>query len=74
MPSIRKNLLANWPLFGIQNIKEGIEGHPVSWYSDVFNLLFAKLDKEAARHVWQKQLTDTSSKKLSKGGDEDELD
>jgi Lon-like ATP-dependent protease len=56
-----------------ENIKEGIEGHPVSWYSDVFNILFAKLDKEAARYVWQKQLTDTSSKKSSKA-DEDELD
>jgi Lon-like ATP-dependent protease len=59
--------------FQPQNIKEGIEGHPVSWYSDVFNILFAKLDKEAARYVWQKQLTDTSSKKSSKA-DEDELD
>lgn len=45
----------------------------MSWYSDVFDILFAKLDKEAARHVWQKQLTDTSSKKSSKA-DEDELD
>jgi len=60
-------------VFRPQNIKNGIEGHPVSWYSDVFDILFAKLDKEAARYVWQKQLTDTSSKKSFKA-DEDELD
>ena len=37
----------------------------------MFDLLFAKLDKDAAHHVWQKQLADTSSKKKS---DDDELD
>jgi Lon-like ATP-dependent protease len=39
-----------------QNIKEGIEGHPVNWYSEVFDLLFPGLDQEAARTVWQKAL------------------
>jgi hypothetical protein len=33
-------------------IKEGIEGHPVNWYSEVFDLLFPGLDHEAARMVW----------------------
>lgn len=56
----------------MQNIKEGIEGHAVGWYSDVFDILFTGLDKDAARHVWQQQLADTSSKK--NGSEEDELD
>jgi Lon-like ATP-dependent protease len=32
----------------IQNIKEGIEGHPVGWFSEVFDLVFPELDKEKA--------------------------
>lgn len=39
-----------------QNIKQGIEGHPVNWYSEVFDILFPTLDQEAARTVWQKAL------------------
>ncbi|KAJ6059587.1 hypothetical protein N7444_003226 [Penicillium canescens] len=39
-----------------ENIKEGIEGHPVNWYSEVFDILFPGLDQEAARTVWQKAL------------------
>jgi len=31
-----------------QNIKEGIEGKPVSWYSQVFDLVFPNLDREKA--------------------------
>ncbi|KAK4204097.1 putative Lon protease mitochondrial precursor, partial [Triangularia verruculosa] len=31
-----------------ENIKEGIEGKPVSWYSEVFDLIFPDLDKEKA--------------------------
>lgn len=31
-----------------QNIKEGIEGRPASWYSDVFDLIFPNLDREKA--------------------------
>ncbi|KAM7188226.1 mitochondrial Lon protease [Rhypophila sp. PSN 637] len=30
-------------------IKEGIEGRPVSWYSEVFDIIFANLDREKAR-------------------------
>ena len=29
-----------------QNIKEGITGHPVEWYSQVFALIFPDLNKE----------------------------
>ena len=31
-----------------QNIKEGIEGRPARWYSDVFDLIFPNLDREKA--------------------------
>jgi Lon-like ATP-dependent protease len=32
----------------IQTIKEGIEGHAVSWYSEVFDLVFPNLDRQKA--------------------------
>lgn len=42
-----------------ENIKEGIEGRPARWYSDVFDLVFPDLDKEAARKCkiceWKKE-------------------
>lgn len=31
-----------------ENIKEGIEGRPASWYHEVFDLVFPELDKEKA--------------------------
>ncbi|KAK5628367.1 hypothetical protein RRF57_004082 [Xylaria bambusicola] len=31
-----------------ENIKEGIEGRPASWYSEIFDLVFPSLDKEKA--------------------------
>lgn len=39
-----------------QNIKEGIEGRPVSWYREVFDIVFPDLDKEAANKMWEKEL------------------
>ncbi|KAJ5914280.1 hypothetical protein N7504_003163 [Penicillium tannophilum] len=48
-----------------ENIKEGITGHPVSWYSDVFDLLFPTLDQEAARTIWQKALTKPEGERSS---------
>ena len=41
----------------MQNIKEGIEGHPAKWYSDVFDLVFPNIDKVRANSVWKKQLS-----------------
>lgn len=41
---------------GSQNIREGIEGHAVNWYSDVFNIVFADLDKHAANQLWKDKL------------------
>lgn len=32
----------------LQNIKEGIEGHAVGWYSEVFDLIFPDLDRKQA--------------------------
>jgi len=58
-----------------QNIKDGIEGHPVSWYSEVFDLVFANLDKEAAKHIWKEQLAEppsSSGKRSSKKKDDSE--
>ncbi|KKK16950.1 hypothetical protein P175DRAFT_0525004 [Aspergillus ochraceoroseus IBT 24754] len=55
-----------------KNIKEGIEGHAVSWYSEVFDILFADLDKEAANHIWQKQLSEKPQKKKSNDVEEDD--
>jgi Lon-like ATP-dependent protease len=40
----------------LQNIKEGITGHPVEWYSQVFGLIFPDLNKEAANKLWEKEL------------------
>ncbi|KAG6014261.1 ATP-dependent Lon protease pim1 [Claviceps lovelessii] len=31
-----------------ENIKDGIEGHAVGWYSDIFDLLFKDIDREQA--------------------------
>ncbi|KAL9607409.1 MAG: hypothetical protein Q9167_007675 [Letrouitia subvulpina] len=45
-----------------ENIKSGIEGHAVSWYSDVFDLVFPDLDHEAANNVWKAQLAKPEGK------------
>ncbi|EAS29398.3 ATP-dependent protease La [Coccidioides immitis RS] len=42
-----------------QNIKEGIDGHAVSWYSEVFDLVFKDLDSKRANNAWQAQLSDS---------------
>ncbi|PGH09245.1 ATP-dependent protease La [Polytolypa hystricis UAMH7299] len=39
-----------------ENIKEGITGHAVSWYSEVFDLVFHDLDRAAASDLWKAQL------------------
>ncbi|KAL1605855.1 ATP-dependent Lon protease pim1 [Nothophoma quercina] len=50
-----KDNLSDW-LELPENIKEGIEGHPVEWYSEVFNLIFPDLNKETANKLWEKEL------------------
>ncbi|PYH44272.1 endopeptidase La [Aspergillus saccharolyticus JOP 1030-1] len=55
-----------------ENIKKGIEGHAVGWYSEVFDILFADLDKTAANHIWQKELTAQPKNKSEAASEEDE--
>ncbi|RKF59704.1 Lon protease-like protein, mitochondrial [Erysiphe neolycopersici] len=45
------------------NIKEGIEGHPVRWYSDVFDLIFSDLDETRANNLWKDCFTKKDDKK-----------
>lgn len=40
----------------MQNIKAGIEGRPVSWYSEVFDLVFPDVDTAHANRLWKKEL------------------
>ncbi|PKS08917.1 hypothetical protein jhhlp_003530 [Lomentospora prolificans] len=42
-----KDNLSDW-LELPENIREGIEGKPVSWYSEVFDLVFPDINREAA--------------------------
>ena len=39
-----------------QNIKEGIDGKPVDWYSDVFELVFPDVDEAHANTLWKEKL------------------
>lgn len=51
-----------------QNIKNDIQGHAVSWYSDVFGLVFKDLDVDRARSLWKKELSPPKKEeKRSKG-------
>ncbi|KAL8828272.1 MAG: hypothetical protein Q9170_006675 [Blastenia crenularia] len=55
-----------------ENIKEGIQGHPASWYSEVFDLVFPDLDREATNDLWKEQLADDANgKSKDKEGEED---
>ncbi|KPM44382.1 Lon protease, mitochondrial [Neonectria ditissima] len=54
-----------------QNIKEGIQGHPVAWYPEVFDLVFPELDRDQANKCkiceWEAQ-----QKKSEKDATEEE--
>lgn len=41
---------------GGQNIKEGIEGKPVDWYKDVFDLVFPDVEEAEVNRLWRKEL------------------
>uniref|UniRef100_A0A060T362 Lon protease homolog n=1 Tax=Blastobotrys adeninivorans TaxID=409370 RepID=A0A060T362_BLAAD len=41
-------------------IREGLEPVPVKWYRDIFDRLFAGLDREAAKTLWESQLLEDS--------------
>ena len=57
--------------FRAQNIKEGISGHPASWYSDVFDLIFPNIKQDAANSIWDKELKE-EKKSRRKEKDEDD--
>ncbi|KAI9761080.1 MAG: ATP-dependent Lon protease pim1 [Chaenotheca gracillima] len=59
--------LANW-LELPDNIKEGIEGRPVKWYSDVFDIVFKDLDVKAMAKSWDTELTDQQVNEASFAG------
>ncbi|KAI0430174.1 lon protease [Xylaria sp. FL1042] len=48
-----------------ENIKEGIEGRPASWYKEIFELVFPNLDREKANTCriceWKKENKSSSS-------------
>lgn len=56
-----------------QNIKEGIEGKPVDWYSDVFDLVFADVNEAEANNLWKKELAKPSKEDAEKDEEGDLL-
>ena len=52
-----------------QNIKQDIEGRPVGWYKEVFDLVFPNMDRARANAVWKDQLEQTSGKDEESGKD-----
>ncbi|KAI0098204.1 lon protease [Nemania sp. FL0031] len=52
-----------------ENIKNGIEGHPASWYKEIFELVFPNLDREKANTCkiceWKKE-NESSSRESEK--------
>ena len=61
----------------MQNIKEGLEGHAVDWYSDVFDIVFPNVEAKAVNHKWKKQLKEPERKKAKdeeKDDDDDDDD
>ncbi|KAH3983341.1 Lon protease [Parastagonospora nodorum] len=59
-----------------ENIKEGIEGKPVSWYSDVFSIVFPDVDRDTANKLWKDDLKtkkgDRERKERKRKDDEEE--
>ncbi|KAI4204792.1 MAG: hypothetical protein LQ350_000858 [Teloschistes chrysophthalmus] len=68
-----KDNLSDW-LELPDNIKENIEGHPVSWYQEVFDLVFPDLDRKAANNIWKETLAEPTKKKRNSKDDDDSDD
>ena len=49
-----------------QNIREGIEGKPVDWYSDVFEVLFPNIDAKKTNSLWKSALKKPTREKKAK--------
>lgn len=57
----------------MQNIKEDIEGKPVDWYADVFDILFPNVDAKKANTLWKPVLKKSGKEeKRSRKKKEDE--
>lgn len=54
-----------------ENIKEGLEGRPASWYSEVFDLAFHNLDKKRVANLWKKQLEKPAKKEKGREHDDE---
>ena len=57
----------------MQNIKEGIEGKPVDWYSDVFDLVFPDVDETDANKLWKKELAKPLKEDIEKEESDSEV-
>ncbi|KAK5939482.1 ATP-dependent Lon protease pim1 [Knufia obscura] len=58
-----------------ENIKDGLEGHAVDWYSDVMNIVFPTLNTKEINTMWKQQLKeDKKRSKKDKEKDEDSDD
>lgn len=56
----------------MQNIKQGIEGHPMDWYSDVFDLVFPNVNSKEINTMWKQQLKEDKKKRKEKEKEKDE--
>ncbi|KAF2663741.1 ATP-dependent protease La [Microthyrium microscopicum] len=65
-----KDNLSDW-LELPENIKEGMEGKPVEWYSDVFETVFPNIDHDAANSVWKKKLSKPPKSERDDNDDKD---
>ena len=45
-------------------------GHPVNWYSDVFELVFPNVNAEQANNIWKEQLAKPAAKDSKSDADE----
>ncbi|KAI1186236.1 lon protease [Nemania serpens] len=54
-----------------ENIKDGIEGHPASWYKEIFELVFPNLDQEKANTCRIKKTNESSSSENEKDEKDD---
>ena len=60
-------------VYTFQNIKEGIEGKPVDWYSDVFDLVFPGVGENQENSLWM-QVNNLWKKELAKPAKEEKGD
>lgn len=54
-----------------ENIKAGLEGKPVGWYEEVWNVCFKDIDQQRANTLWDEKLKEKKKDKKEKKKDED---